>query len=54
MRDVILLGAMLVLGAHLSVHGAEKSSDHSAGPGLDKGRCQFHAIGLTPGKPMAA
>jgi putative oxidoreductase len=54
MRDVILLGSRLVLGAYLSVHGAQKLFGAFGGPGLDKAGAGFDRIGLTPGKPMAA
>jgi len=54
MRDVMLLGARLVLGAYLSVHGAQKLFGAFGGPGLDKAGAGFERIGLTPGKPMAA
>jgi putative oxidoreductase len=54
MRDVILLGSRLVLGAYLSVHGAQKLFGAFGGSGLDKSGAGFDRIGLTPGKPMAA
>ena len=54
MRDVILLGSRLVLGAYLAVHGAQKLFGAFGGPGLDKAGAGFDRIGLTPGKPMAA
>ena len=54
MRDVILLGSRLVLGAYLSVHGAQKLFGAFGGPGLDKAGAGFERIGLTPGRPMAA
>ena len=54
MRDVLLLGSRLVLGAYLSVHGAQKLFGAFGGHGLDKAGAGFEHIGLTPGKPMAA
>jgi putative oxidoreductase len=54
MRDALLLGSRLVLGAYLCVHGAQKLFGAFGGPGLDKAGAGFHAIGLRPGKPMAA
>ncbi len=35
MRDVTLLGAGLVLGGYLAVHGAQKLFGAFGGPGLD-------------------
>jgi putative oxidoreductase len=49
MRDVTLLGSRLVLGAYLSVHGAQKLFRAFGGPGLDKTGAGFDRIGLTPG-----
>jgi putative oxidoreductase len=54
MRDVTLLGARLVLGGYLAVHGAQKLFGAFGGGGLDKAGAGFERIGLTPGKPMAA
>jgi putative oxidoreductase len=54
MRDVTLLGARLVLGGYLAVHGAQKLFGAFGGAGLDKAGAGFERIGLTPGKPMAA
>jgi putative oxidoreductase len=54
MRDVTLLGARLVLGGYLAVHGAQKLFGAFGGPGLDKAGAGFERIGLTPGKHMAA
>ncbi len=54
MRDVMLLGSRLVLGAYLAVHGVQKLFGAFGGPGLDKAGAGFEHIGLTPGKPMAA
>jgi putative oxidoreductase len=54
MRDVALLGARLVLGGYLAVHGAQKLFGAFGGSGLDKAGAGFERIGLTPGKPMAA
>jgi putative oxidoreductase len=53
MRDVTLLGARLVLGGYLAVHGAQKLFGAFGGSGLDKTGAGFERIGLTPGKPMA-
>jgi putative oxidoreductase len=54
MRDVMLLGTRLVLGAYLAVHGAQKLFGAFGGPGLERAGAGFDRIGLTPGKPMAA
>jgi putative oxidoreductase len=54
MRDATLLGARLVLGGYLAVHGAQKLFGAFGGGGLDKTGAGFERIGLTPGKPMAA
>jgi putative oxidoreductase len=54
MRDATLLGARLVVGGYLAVHGAQKLFGAFGGPGLDKVGATFDRIGLTPGKPMAA
>jgi putative oxidoreductase len=54
MRDVALLGARLVLGGYLAVHGAQKLFGAFGGSGLDRAGAGFERIGLTPGKPMAA
>jgi putative oxidoreductase len=54
MRDVTLLGARLVLGSYLAVHGAQKLFGAFGGSGLDRAGAGFERIGLTPGKPMAA
>ena len=54
MRDVALLGARLVVGGYLAVHGAQKLFGAFGGSGLHKTGAGFERIGLTPGKPMAA
>jgi putative oxidoreductase len=54
MRDVALLGARLVLGGYLAVHGAQKLFGAFGGGGLEKTGAGFERLGLTPGKPMAA
>jgi putative oxidoreductase len=54
MRDTALLGARLVLGGYLAVHGAQKLFGLFGGRGLDATGAGFERIGLTPGKPMAA
>ena len=54
MRNVTLLGARLVLGGYLAVHGAQKLFGVLGGHGLDNTGAGFAQIGLTPGKPMAA
>ena len=52
-RDVALLGARLVLGAYLAVHGAQKLFGSFGGAGLDQAAAGFHRMGLRPGQPMA-
>jgi putative oxidoreductase len=54
MRDVALLGARLVVGGYLAVHGAQKLFGAFGGSGLHKTGAGFERIGLSPGKPMAA
>jgi putative oxidoreductase len=54
MRNAALLGTRLVLGGYLAVHGAQKLFGAFGGPGLDAAGAGFEAIGLTPGKQMAA
>jgi putative oxidoreductase len=54
MRNVALLGARLVLGGYLAVHGAQKLSGAFGGPGLEAIGAGFDQIGLRPGRPMAA
>ncbi len=54
MRNTALLGARLVLGGYLAVHGAQKLFGAFGGHGLDATGAAFESIGLTPGKPMAA
>src|SRR6266849_3649410 len=54
MRDAALLGARLVLGGYLTVHGAQKLFGAFGGHGLDATGAGFESIGLTPGKQMAA
>ncbi|HTW03857.1 MAG TPA: DoxX family protein [Streptosporangiaceae bacterium] len=53
MRDVALLGARLVVGGYLAVHGAQKLFGAFGGSGLHKTGAGFERIGLSPGKPMA-
>ncbi len=53
-RSIALLGSRLVLGGYLAVHGAQKLFGSFDGPGLDTTGAGFEAIGLSPGKPMAA
>ncbi len=53
MRHVMLLGARLVLGGYLAVHGAQKLFGAFGGHGLDKTAEGFEKIGLTPGRQMA-
>jgi putative oxidoreductase len=53
MRDITLLGARLVLGGYLTVHGAQKLFGAFGGHGLEKTGAGFEKIGLTPGKEMA-
>lgn len=54
MRDIALLGARLVVGGYLAVHGAQKLFGAFGGAGLDRAGAGFERMGLTPGKPMAA
>jgi len=52
-RDAALLGARLVLGAYLAVHGAQKLFGSFGGAGLDRAGAGFERIGLRPGREMA-
>jgi putative oxidoreductase len=54
MRNAALLGARLILGSYLAVHGAQKLFGAFGGRGLHGTGAGFEAIGLTPGKHMAA
>ncbi|MDR0344726.1 MAG: DoxX family protein [Nocardiopsaceae bacterium] len=54
MRDIALLGARLVVGGYLAVHGAQKLFGAFGGAGLHRAGAGFERMGLTPGKPMAA
>jgi putative oxidoreductase len=53
MRHTLLLGARLVLGGYLAVHGAQKLFGAFGGHGLEKTAAGFEKIGLTPGREMA-
>lgn len=53
MRNVMLLGARLVLGGYMVVHGAQKLFGSFGGHGLEKTAAGFESMGLTPGKEMA-
>jgi putative oxidoreductase len=53
MRDITLLGARLVLGGYLTVHGAQKLFGTFGGHGIEKTGASFEKMGLTPGKEMA-
>jgi putative oxidoreductase len=53
LRDAALLGARLVLGAYLAVHGAQKLFGSFGGAGLDRAGAGFHRMGLRPGRHMA-
>lgn len=54
MRNVGLFAARAVLGRYLVVHGAQKLFGAFDGPGLATTGTGFEAIGLRPGKVMAA
>ena len=54
MRSAILLGARVVVGGYLAVHGAQKLFGAFGGPGLEKAAAGFERIGLAPGRQMAA
>jgi putative oxidoreductase len=53
MRSALLLGARVVVGGYLTIHGAQKLFG-AFGPGLDKAAAGFERIGLAPGRQMAA
>jgi putative oxidoreductase len=54
MRNVALLGARLVLGGYLAVHGAQKLFGSFGGAGLDAAGAGFEKMGLSPGTRYAA
>jgi putative oxidoreductase len=54
MRNVGLLFTRTVLGGYLAVHGAQKLFGAFEGHGLEATGAGFHALGLRPGKAMAA
>lgn len=54
MRNVGLLFTRSVLGGYLAVHGAQKLFGAFEGHGLEATGAGFHALGLRPGKAMAA
>ena len=54
MRSGALLASRVVLGGYLATHGAQKLFGVFGGHGLDQTGAGFDAIGLSPGKPMAA
>ena len=54
MKNLGLLGARLVLGGYLAVHGAQKLFGSFGGRGLEATSVGFESIGLRPGKAMAA
>ncbi|MCU1426673.1 MAG: DoxX [Actinomycetia bacterium] len=54
MRNAAHVAARVVLGGYLVVHGAQKLFGAFGGPGLDTAAAGFDAVGLTPGKQMAA
>lgn len=54
MRNAVLLGARVIVGGYLAVHGAQKLFGAFDGPGLDKAAAGFERIGLAPGMQMAA
>ena len=54
MRSSALLAARLVLGGYVAAHGAQKLVGAFDGPGLDAAGQGFEAMGLTPGREMAA
>jgi putative oxidoreductase len=53
MKSLGLLGARLVLGGYLIVHGAQKLFGSFGGHGLEATSAGFESIGLRPGKAMA-
>jgi putative oxidoreductase len=54
MRNTLLLGARVIVGGYLAVHGAQKLFGAFGGPGLDRAAAGFERIGLSPGRQMAA
>jgi len=53
MRNTALLAGRVVLGAYLSVHGAQKLFGAFGGGGLDATGAGFDRLGLKPGRAMA-
>jgi putative oxidoreductase len=54
MKSLGLLGARLVLGGYLAVHGAQKLFGSFGGHGLEASGAGFESLGMRPGKAMAA
>ena len=54
MRHTALLFTRTVLGGYLAVHGAQKLFGSFGGHGLEATGAGFEALGLRPGKAMAA
>jgi putative oxidoreductase len=54
MRHLGLLATRAVFGGYLAVHGAQKLFGSFGGPGLDATGAAFEAMGMRPGKAMAA
>jgi putative oxidoreductase len=53
MRNALLLGARVIVGGYLAVHGSQKLFGAFGGSGLDRAAAGFDRIGLTPGRQMA-
>jgi putative oxidoreductase len=53
-RNTALLGLRAVLGGYLAAHGAQKLFGVLGGHGLEGTGSGFEALGLTPGREMAA
>lgn len=54
MRNVGLLGTRMVVGGYLAAHGAQKLFGSFGGHGFEATAKGFEALGLKPGKAMAA
>ena len=54
MRNIGLLATRSIFGGYLAVHGAQKLFGAFGGPGLDATASGFEAMGMRPGKAMAA
>jgi putative oxidoreductase len=53
-RDIVVLGARLAIGAGMAAHGAQKGLGWFDGPGPEKAGKMMHGLGFRPGDRYAA